>query len=264
MFRRSIVLLFILFALTLPVQGQPGPETLTVFAAASLADAFEEIALTFEAAHQGVDVVFNFAGSSTLAAQLAEGAPADVFASANTRQMTAARDAGRIGGEEQTFARNRLVLIVPADNPAHILTLRGLAEPGVQLVLASPGVPVRDYADAMLESMAASPLYGEDYRSAVLANLVSEEDNVRQVAAKVALGEADAGIVYLSDVTPDIREQVRMLYIPNRFNTLAAYPIAVTNDAANPELAQAFVDFVRSGEGQAILDAWGFIRVAGS
>lgn len=260
MFRRAVITLFILLIFQIPVHSQHGAGTLTVFAAASLADAFEEIALAFEAAHPGVDVVFNFAGSSTLATQLAEGAPADVFASANARQMTAARDAGRIGGQEQIFARNRLVLIVPADNPAHILTLRDLAAPGIQLVLAAPGVPVRDYADAMLDRMAASPLYGGTYRSAVLANLASEEDNVRQVAAKVALGEADAGIVYLSDVTPDIREQVQTLSIPSRFNTLATYPIAVTNDPVDLDLAQAFVNYVLSDEGQAALNSWGFIR----
>lgn len=259
----TFVVISLLCVLVMPLHAQSISETLTVFAAASLADAFEEIALSFEAAHPGVDVVFNFAGSSTLATQLAEGSPADVFASANNAQMTVARDAERIAGDDQTFARNRLVLIVPAENPANILTLRDLAEPGVQLVLAAPGVPVRGYADAMLESMAANPLYGEDYRSAVLANLVSEEDNVRQVAAKVALGEADAGIVYISDVTPDIRDQVRMLYVPNRFNTIATYPIAVTNDAANPELAQAFVDAVLSDEGQAVLESWGFVRVPG-
>lgn len=231
--------------------------TLTVFAAASLTDAFEEIATHFEAAHPGVEVVFNFAGSSDLAAQLAEGAPADVFASANTRQMTAAQDAGRIAGEPRIFARNRLVLIVPADNPAGIESLADLADGGILLVVAAEGVPVRDYTNTMLDNLAAD--LGEDYREAVLNNIVSEEANVRQVAAKVALGEADAGIVYRSDVTPDLAAQVIALPIPDEYNTLATYPIAVISDSEQPALAQAFVDEVRSLRGQLILTRWGLI-----
>lgn len=257
-----LLILVVLLALgfAIPAAGQADtPVTLTVFAAASLTNAFEEIGQAFSAANPGVTVTFSFGGSSTLATQLAEGAPADVFASANNTQMTAARDAGRIDGPDYTFVRNRLVLIVPFDNPAGIESLQDLARPGVQLVLAAPGVPVRDYADTMLDRLAADPDFGEAYREAVMANLASEEDNVRQVAAKVALGEADAGIVYASDVTPDIRDQVIGFNIPDAFNTIATYPIARTNDSAAPEMAQAFIDFVLAEEGQAILQNWGFI-----
>ncbi|MBZ0300711.1 MAG: molybdate ABC transporter substrate-binding protein, partial [Anaerolineae bacterium] len=230
---------------TLSVSAQSS-QTLVVFAASSLTDAFEEIGTAFQAAQPGVKVLFSFGGSSALATQLAEGAPADVFASANTRQMQVAQEAGRISGSPLTFAKNRLVLIVPADNPANIQSLRDLANPGVRLVVAAPAVPVRDYTDVMLDRLAADPNYGEEYRQAVVANIVSEEDNVRQVAAKVALGEADAGTVYISDVTPDIADQVIAIPIPDDLNTIATYPIAVTDDSALPELAQTFVDFVRS------------------
>ncbi len=232
---------------------------LLVFAAASLTDAYEEIGTTFEEANPGVDVRFNFGGSSTLVAQLAEGAPADVFASANHAQMQVATDAGRISDLAQTFARNRLVLIVPAENSASIESLDDLATPGLRLVLAAPAVPVRAYTDTMLQRMALDPAYGDAFRSAFLDNLVSEEPNVRQVAAKVALGEADAGVVYASDVTPDIASSVRMIPIPDDYNTVATYPIAVTNDSANPELAARFVDFVLSDAGQEVLNRWGFI-----
>lgn len=234
-------------------------QTLTVFAAASLTDAFEEIAAQFEAAHPGVDVLFNFGGSSTLATQLVEGAPADVFASANARQMEVVQAGGRIEVEPEIFARNRLVIAIPADNPAEIESLADLARPGIKLVVAAAGVPVRDYTDAMLEGLAENVDFGEAYRDGFNANIVSEEDNVRQVAAKVALGEADAGIVYLSDITPDMADTVNALTIPDEVNTLAAYPIAITNDAAHPELAQAFVDYVLSRRGQAILVSWGFL-----
>ena len=256
---KLLVVLLALLALV-PAQAQ-ATQTLTVFAASSLTDAFTEISTAFEAEHPGVKVVFNFGGSSTLAAQLANGAPADVFASANAKQMQAAQDTGRIAGTPLTFARNRLVLIVPVDNPAHIQTLSDLAAPGIKLVLAAPGVPVRDYADAMLTKLAADPDYGAAYKTAVLANLVSEEDNVRQVAAKVALGEADAGIVYRSDVTPDINDQVTMLDIPDAVNTLAAYPIAITDNASDPQVAQAFIDYVLSDAGQNVLVKWNFLSI---
>jgi len=253
-----IVVLALFLSIGFAVHAQDN-RTLTVFAAASLTDAFEEIALAFEADNPGVEVVFNFTGSSDLATQLSEGAPADVFASANTRQLLNAREAGRITGQVRIFARNHLVLIVPADNPAAVQGLADLANDGVLLVIAAPDVPVRDYTDTMLERLAADPGYGEAYRDAVLANVVSEEQNVRQVSAKVALGEADAGIVYASDVTPDLVDDVIVFPIEDAFNTIAIYPMAVTNDAAEPELAQAFINAVFACEGQAVLVKWGFI-----
>jgi len=230
----------------------------TVFAAASLTDAFNAIAADFEAQNPNVEIVFSFGGSSQLATQILEGAPVDVFASANLRQMQTLVDAQAVADTPRVFARNRLVLIVPAENPANLRYLRDLANDGVKLVLAAPAVPVREYTDAMLDKMAASRLYGAAYRDAVLANLVSEEDNVRQVAAKVALGEADAGIVYLSDVTPDLQDDVQMIPIPDRLNTLAEYPIAALSDSA---LAAAFVDYVLSDTGQAVLESWNLVPV---
>ncbi len=259
LFRRiSLVVLLMAIYGQMP-QTAHAQASLTIFAAASLAEAFTEIGAVYEADHPGVDLVFNFGGSSMLAAQLVEGAPADVFASANATQMHVVRDAGLLGAPPRTFVKNRLIVIVPADNPAGIASLRDLAAAGVQLVVAAPGVPVRDYTDTLLERLAASPDYGEPYRQAVLANIVSEEDNVRQVAAKVALGEADAGVVYRSDVTPDIAPYVQMLPIPDVLNTIAAYPIAPLQASANPELAQAFIDQVLSEAGQETLVRWGFI-----
>lgn len=252
----AIISILLSMGLTLQAQQQ---ETLIVFAAASLTDAFEEIGSTFEAENANIRVIFNFAGSSTLATQLAQGAPADVFASANNFQMNNAQEAGRIGSVPRTFVKNQLVLIVPHDNPASITTLQDLARPGILFVVAAPAVPVRGYTETMLNLMAEDPLYGDDYRTAVKSNIVSEEDNVRQVTAKVALGEADAGVVYLSDITPDILDQVAIITIPDHLNTTATYPIALTNDTAYPEQSQAFVDFVLSDTGQDILTKWNFI-----
>lgn len=255
------VLMLIFLTAIIPITQAQGTQTLTVFAAASLTDAFTEIGEAFEAANPTVDVIFSFGSSSQLAAQLAEGAPADVFASASASQMKIAQESGRIAGTPITFVKNRLVLITPSDNPANIGGLADLAIEGVALVVAAPAVPVREYTETLLTKLAADPGYGESYREAVIANIVSEEDNVRQVSAKVALGEADAGIVYLSDVTPDIVSDVLTFPIPDAFNTIATYPIAVTDDSGVPEIAAAFVDYVLSDEGQAILEAWNFVPV---
>jgi molybdate transport system substrate-binding protein len=256
---RYWLLLILLLGMSSSLHAQSRP-TLVVFAAASLTDAFEDIATQFEAQHN-VEILFNFASSSDLAAQLAEGAPADVFASANNTQMNNVINAGRIADSPQTFAQNRLVLIVPFDNPAGISTLLDLANAGVKVVVAADGVPVRDYTNTMLDLLAADAAYGENYRMAVIANIVSEEQNVRQVAAKVALGEADAGIVYISDVTPDIADTVLALSIADELNTIATYPIAITDDTTQPELAQAFVDLVLADAGQDTLIAWNFVSI---
>lgn len=258
-----IILTLYLMGCNSPEAAVPAPTTteeatLTIFAAASLTDAFTELGLLFEEKHPGVTVTFSFGSSSTLATQLVEGASADLFASANTTQMQNAVEAGRIAGEPVHFLTNSLVVITPADNPAGITTLADLANEGIAFVTALPGVPIRDFTDQVLANAAADPTYGADFQELVMANVVSEEDNVRQLAAKVALGEADAGIVYNSDVTPDIADQVQVIEIPEALNVIAVYPIAPTNDSPNPALTQAFIDLILSDEGQTILEKWGF------
>ncbi|MEP7287338.1 MAG: molybdate ABC transporter substrate-binding protein [Chloroflexota bacterium] len=237
-------------------------KTLTIFAASSLTDAFKAFKTAFEQANPTAEIVYNFGSSSTLATQLAQGAPADIFASANAKQMSVAQDAKRIAGSPRTFAKNRLVLIVPADNPAKITSIKDLAKPGVKLVIAAPNVPVRDYTDAMIAKLLKVPGYGDPYKAAFTKNVVSEEENVRQVSAKVALGEADAGLVYRSDVTPDIASKVTAIAIPDAVNTIATYPIAITDNSPNADLAQKYIDYVLSVEGQKTLVKWNFISSA--
>ncbi len=238
--------------------GDTAQGELTVFAASSLTNAFTDMAGAFEAQSPHVKIVTNFAASSQLATQLIEGAAADVYASADQEQMAQAGAAGRIAGQPVIFATNHLVVIVPADNPGHIQTINDLAQPGLKLVLAASGVPVRRYTDHALAALADRDAYGTNFADSVYANLASEEQNVRQVSAKVALGEADAGIVYTSDVTPDIAAQVLQIEIPDWANPLAEYPIALVANAPHGPGGQTFIQFVLGSEGQAILARWGF------
>ena len=238
----------------------PASGSLTAFAAASLTEAFTEIGQQFEADHPGVKVVFNFAGSQALAAQLGEGAPADVFASANTKEMTNAIASGRVAdGSQKTFAHNKLVVIYPRDNPAGLAKLQDLANSGLKLVLAAAEVPVGKYSVEFLDKAIQDAAFETTFKDDVLKNVVSYEDNVKSVLTKVVLGEADAGIVYLTDISLDNAGKVGRLDIPDALNAVATYPIAAVSDAAQPDLAQAFVELVVSAQGQAILAKYGFL-----
>ncbi|MEZ4660923.1 MAG: molybdate ABC transporter substrate-binding protein [Caldilineaceae bacterium] len=237
--------------------------TLTVFAAASLTNAFGEIGANFSVANPDTEIVFNFAGSNQLSTQIAEGAPADVFAAANATQMTAALQSGRIDGAAQrVFAHNRLVVVLPGDNPAGLATLEDLRKPGLKIVLAAAEVPAGQYALEFLDKAAASDSLGAGYRDAVLANVVSYETNVRAVLSKVVLGEADAGIVYASDAAAQ-SDQIQQISIPDELNTIASYPIAPLADSEHFALAQQFVDYVLGPDGQKVLAAYGFAAANG-
>jgi len=236
--------------------------TLTIFAAASLKDAFTAIAAQF-AAQQGTHIRFNFAGSQELVTQLEQGAPADVFASASMQQMKAAQDNGVIASHPTVFARNRLVVIVPAANPGHVMTLADLGRPGVRVVLGAQGVPVGAYARAAVAAMARDRAFGADFTRRVEANIVSNETNDRAVVSKVVLGEADAAIVYVTDMTPKTAPQVRTIAIPAPFNQIAVYPIAVVAGSHASFLAQTFVNAVLSPAGQQVLKQNGFLAAHG-
>ena len=229
---------------------------LTIFAAASLTDAFTEIGSNFEAENPNVTVTFNFAGSQALRTQIEEGAPADVFASASGKEMeTLITNSFVAQDTSQFFLRNKLVLILPADNPAGIDSLEDLKNLGIKIVLAAEEVPVGNYARQSLDLMNGS--FGNDFKAKVLANVVSNEDNVKQVVAKIQLGEADAGIVYTSDAVA--ASDLKTIEIPIELNVIAKYPIAPLAESANNDLAKAFIEYVLSPDGQAILQKWGFV-----
>lgn len=238
---------------------------LTVFAAASLTNAFKEIGQQFGAANGRATVTFNFAGSDQLATQITQGALADVFASANTAQMNNVIKAGEvISGTQRTFARNLLVVVYPKDNPGKLTALKDLANPGVKIVFANKSVPVGGYALTFLDKASKLPEYTAEYSPTVLKNVVSYEENVRAVLSKITLGEADAGIVYTTDAATVKDGSIATLAIPDNLNTITTYPIAATKNAKNADLAKRFVDYVLGAEGQQVLVKYGFIPTTGS
>lgn len=242
--------------LALLTLGSASAGNVTVFAAASLTDAFTELGKAFDA-KTGNRTTFQFAGSQVLRTQIENGARADVYASANAAQFDPLVGKGLLPAG-QTFARNRLAVIVPK-NDASVRTLADLVRPGLKIVIADKAVPAGDYTRRMLAEIDRAGTYGRDYSARFLGNVVSEEPNVRQVALKVGLGEADAAVVYATDVTPNLKGSVRVVAFPTRFNQTASYPIGVLRDARSPRAARAFVAYVLSPEGQRILRRWGFL-----
>jgi molybdate transport system substrate-binding protein len=235
------------------------PQTLTVFAAASLTSAFKEIGTSFEASHPGVTVTFNFGASNQLRTQIEQGATADVFASANKKEMDAAVASKSVEtGSDRVFVRNRLVVIMSKGNPAKIESLKDLARPKIKLVVADKAVPVGKYALNMLDKMAASAEYGPAFKEQVLGNVVSQEENVKAVVAKVRLGEGDVGIVYVSDTVGKDGEHLVSLPVPDAYNEIAVYPIAPVAGSARKELGREFIEAVLSPSGKAMLAAHGF------
>lgn len=235
--------------------GEDSGGSVNVFAAASLADAFEEMEEVFEADNPGAEVQLNFAGSSTLLTQIQQGAPADVFASADEAKMSTALQEGLVE-EPRDFVTNELAVVVPQSNPAEIESLEDLAAEDVTLVLAEDGVPVAEYAEEVLEK--AEGEYGKGFSGSVMENVASREGDVKAAANRVSLDEADATFVYESDITPDIEERVQVVEIPPALNVVASYPLAATTGAQDPVLARRWKEFVFSAEGRRILREWGF------
>lgn len=250
-------------AATPPVSPSQTPRVveLTIFAAASLRDAFAAVAEAYEAANAGVTLTFSFDASSALRAQIEQGAPADVFASADTKNPQALADAGLTTGPPLPFAGNRLAIVVPAANPAGITTPADLARPGVRVVNAGAGVPITAYAAEMLGNLAGQPGYPPRFVAAVAANVVSREDNVRAVLAKVQLGEGDAGIVYATDAAA-AGDAVRTIPIPDPANVIATYAAVVLTASPHSDAAEAFVAWLAGAEGRAVLARFGFTNPA--
>jgi len=223
--------------------GEGSPVQIKVFAAASLTEAFNKLSGEFTAAHPDVEVTYNFAGSQALATQIQHGAPADVFASADTSNMSKVND---LAGAPKAFASNMLEIVVAPGNPEGVHGLADLARGDLKVVLAAPAVPAGRYARQALDAQR------------VTVRPVSLEDNVKAAVNKVALGEADAAIVYVTDVTA-AKGKVDGVEIPAARNVPAIYPIATVRASGHQRQAQAFVDFVLAAQGQQVLSAFGFL-----
>lgn len=223
--------------------------TLQVFAAASLTDTFTELKTSFEAENDGVTVEFNFAGSSDLVAQMEQGAPADVFASADENNMSKAVEDDLIDGEPDLFAANTLQIVTPPDNPAGIETLTDLTRDDVQLVVCAAEVPCGAATQTVAET------------AGLTFEPVSEESAVTDVLGKVVAGEADAGLVYVTDAI-GAGDTVEAIDFPESNAVINLYPIAVTARTEQAEAARAFVDYINGPEGRAVLDAAGFLDPA--
>ena len=236
-----------------PAAGASGPAgagssatgPVTVLAAASLTESFTAIGTKFEQLNPALEVTFSFGGSSGLAQQIVSGAPADVFAAAGPAPMKTVTDAGDAAGTPVTFVRNQLVIAVPKGNPGGVEDLSDLGDDSVTVVLCAPEVPCGKYAKQILDT------------AAVAVTPVSLEQNVKGVVTKVTAGEADAGIVYTTDVKAagDAAEAVG---IPAEINVIAQYPIASVKTSTNQEVDQAFIDFLLGDDGQAIMAKYGF------
>ncbi len=226
--------------------GSQNPKgTITVFAAASLTDAFQRLGEEFEAAHPGTTVDFDFGGSSALLEQILSGAPADVFASASESNMQAAVDAGAVVGEAIPFVTNQLQIAVPADNPASVTGLADFAKPNLLIGLCAEEVPCGEFSREALS------------KARLMPSVDTKEADVRSLLTKIEAGELDAGIVYRTDVLA-AGDKVLGIDIPPEQNVVAVYPIASLKSAKNGATARAFVSFVLSAEGLAILRSFGF------
>jgi molybdate transport system substrate-binding protein len=237
-------------------QGTVSPARLTVYAAASLKAAMASVKETYEAARPGASLSFSVDSSAALATKIEQGAPADVFLSADMANPERLAAAGLASTGVVRFAGNLLTVIVPADNPSGIRTPADLAKPGIKIIACGDSVPIQRYATQLVANLATEPGYPADYARAYGANIVSREDNVAALVAKIALGEGDAGIVYATDARGS--SKVTAIPVPGAANVPAAYGALVVKASPNQAAGAAFLAWLTSPAGQAILATFGF------
>jgi molybdate transport system substrate-binding protein len=243
----------------------PGPTIgatrLIVYGAASLKDALEQLKVSFEAGHPGTTVTVSTDSSAALRTQIEQGAPADVFLSADTANPAKLAAGGLVDGAPLDFAGNLLTVVVPIANPAKIATPADLAGSGVKIIAAGNDVPITKYANQAVGLLAKAPGYPQDFAASYAANVVSREDNVKALIAKIELGEGDAGIVYVTDARASTG--VTTIDIPSQGNVTATYAGVVIKASAHPAAAHAFLDWVVGADGQKILAGLGFLPPTG-
>jgi len=235
----------------------PGPVELTVFGAASLKGVLQQAKTAYEAANPGTTVPISTDSSAALATQIEQGAPADVFLSADTKNPKALADKGLAAGSPVTFAGNELAIIVPADNRAGITSAADLARAGIKIIAAGDEVPITTYAAELVQNLAKEAGYPADYAAACAGNVVSREDNVKALIAKIELSEGDAGIVYATDAKGS--SKVTTIDVPAGANVPATYGGVVLKASASVAAATAFLQWFSGAGGQAILAEFGFL-----
>ncbi len=235
----------------------PSAADLTILGAASLKKVLDQAKTAYEAANPGTKLTISTDSSSALETKIEQGAPADVFLSADTTNPKKLVDKGLAAGEPVTFAGNKLTVIVPSDNPAGIKTPADLAKPGVKIIAAEDAVPITKYATQLVADLAKETGYPADFAAAYTKNIASKEDNVGQVVAKIELGEGDAGIVYVTDAKSSTK--VMPIDVPPTADVPATYDGVVVKASQDPAAAKAFLDWLAGPDGQAILSSFGFL-----
>ncbi len=235
--------------------SSPGGDVV-VYAAASLAKAMADVSAAYEAGHPGTSIILSTDSSSALATKIEQGAPADVFLSADTANAQRLADDGIAAGAPTVIATNALAVIVPAGNPAGLASPADLARPGLKVIAAGDSVPITRYADHLVANLAREPGYPAGFEAAYAANVASREDNVSGVVAKVALGEGDAGIVYATDARSS--DRVETIGVPAAANVPATYAGVVIAGSHGLAAGTAFLDWLAGPDGQAILAPYGF------
>ncbi len=244
-----------------PATAAPAtPVELTIYGAASLKGVLEKAKTAYEAKVPGTTLTISTDASSALAAKIEQGAPADVFLSADTKNPEGLVERGLTDGPAVPFAGNELTVIVPTDNPAGIATPADLARAGVKVIAAGDEVPISRYARQLVDNLAKEPGYPPDFVAACQANIASKEDNVKAVVAKIELGEGDAGIVYVTDAAASTK--IATVDVPDSANVLATYAGVVVKASPNAAAAQAFLAWFGGPDGRAILASFGFLPPA--
>jgi molybdate transport system substrate-binding protein len=233
------------------------PAALTIFGAASLKGVLDKVKTTDEAANPGTTLTISTDSSATLETQIEQGAPADVFLSADTTNPKKLVDKGLAAGAAVTFAGNKLTIIVPTANPARITSPKDLARTGVKVIAAGDAVPITKYATVLVANLAKESGYPADFAAKYTANIASKEDNVKAIVAKIELGEGDAGIAYVTDAMASTK--VTAVDVPDTANVPATYSGVVVKASKNAAAAQAFLTRFAGPDGQAILGSFGFL-----
>jgi molybdate transport system substrate-binding protein len=243
-----------------PTTGPSPAANLTIYGAASLKGVLGKVKAAYESSHSGSTLTVSTDSSAALETQIEQGAPADVFLSADTSNPKKLVDKGLAAGAAVNFAGNTLTIVVPTANPAGVKSPADLARPGVKVIAAGDAVPITAYATQLVANLAREPGYPSGFVAGYAANIVSKEDNVKAVVAKIELGEGDAGIAYRTDATASTK--VATIDVPDTANVPVTYAGVVVKASANPVAAQAFLDWLRGPDGQAILTSFGFVAPA--